>query len=128
VASAFDPTLGDPRDQLRFTVRPVMLHSAGRPERHGLMNIEGRQDTERLAYIYDNFIQPALEPIRRLLDHLAADFIVRAIAIGRPESRCCCRHPGLTVRFQSQTFDDQIRHEPGVFFDGGRVARGRRIE
>jgi hypothetical protein len=31
-------------------------------------------------------MQPALEPIHRLLDHLAADFIVRAIGIGRAES------------------------------------------
>src|SRR5258708_39609036 len=38
------------------------------------------------------------------------------------------RQLGLTVRFQPQTLDDQIRHEPGVFFDGGGVARGRRVE
>jgi AcrR family transcriptional regulator len=77
----FDPTLTDPLDQLRLTVRTFMLHSAERPELLGLMNIEGRQNTERLAYIYNTYIQPALEPIHRLLDHLAAEGRSRPISL-----------------------------------------------
>ena len=73
LATAFDPTLTDPLEQLRITIRTFLLHSAEHPELVGLMNIEGRQDTERLAYIYNSYIEPALEPIGRLLDHLAAD-------------------------------------------------------
>src|SRR5216110_2769857 len=60
VATAFDPTLTDPLDQLRNTIRTFLLHSAQYPELLGLMNIEARQDTERLAYIYTTYIQPAL--------------------------------------------------------------------
>src|ERR1700737_50099 len=51
-ATAFDPTLTVPLDQLRITMRTFLLYSAERPELLGLMNIEGRQDTERLAYLY----------------------------------------------------------------------------
>ena len=71
LAGAFDPTLTDPLDQLRIAIRTFLAHSAEHPELLGLMNIEARQDTERLAYIYDTYIQPALAPIERLLDHLA---------------------------------------------------------
>jgi TetR/AcrR family transcriptional regulator len=35
------------------------------------MNIEARQETDRLAYFYDTYIAPILAPIGRLLDHLA---------------------------------------------------------
>jgi AcrR family transcriptional regulator len=51
LATAFDPTLTDPLDQLRITIRTFLTHCAEHPELRGLMNIEGRQDTDRLAYI-----------------------------------------------------------------------------
>lgn len=72
LATAFDPTLTDPLDQLRIAIRTFLTHCAEYPELRGLMNIEGRQDTERLAYIYNTYIQPALAPVHRLLNHLAA--------------------------------------------------------
>jgi hypothetical protein len=53
LATAFDPTLTDPLEQLRITMRTLLSHSAEHPELVGLMNIEGRQDTERLAYVYN---------------------------------------------------------------------------
>jgi AcrR family transcriptional regulator len=71
LATAFDPTLTDPLDQLRIMMRTFLLYSAERPELLGLMNIEGRQDTERLAYLYNTYIAPSLEPVNRLLEHLA---------------------------------------------------------
>ena len=67
LATAFDPTLTDPLEQLRITMRTFLLYSAERPELNGLMNIEGRQDTERLAYVYDTYIGPSLAPVDRLL-------------------------------------------------------------
>jgi AcrR family transcriptional regulator len=69
--TAFDPTLTDPLDQLRIYIRTFLLHSAEHPELLGLMNIEARQDTDRLTHIYNTYIQPALAPIERLLHHLA---------------------------------------------------------
>jgi hypothetical protein len=56
-------------------------YSAERPELLGLMNIEGRQDTERLAYVYNTYIQPALAPVQRLLEHLAATGRTRPISL-----------------------------------------------
>jgi AcrR family transcriptional regulator len=73
LATAFDPTLTDPLEQLRITMRTFLLHSAKHPELVGLMNIEGRQDTERLAYVFNTHIGPSLEPVARLLNYLAAE-------------------------------------------------------
>ena len=81
LATAFDPTLTDPLEQLRLTMRAFLLYSAQRPELVGLLNIEGRQDTERLAYIYNTHIAPALEPISRLLDHLAAQGRTKPVSL-----------------------------------------------
>jgi AcrR family transcriptional regulator len=41
LATAFDPTVTDPLDQLRITMRTFLEYSAERPELLGLMNIEG---------------------------------------------------------------------------------------
>jgi TetR/AcrR family transcriptional regulator len=73
VATAFDPTLTDPLEQVRIFIRVFLMYSADHPELVGLMNIEGQQDTERLAYIFNTYIEPAMEPLRRLLDHLVAE-------------------------------------------------------
>jgi AcrR family transcriptional regulator len=80
--AAFDPTVTDPLEQLRNTIRAFLLHSAEHPELLGLMNIEGRQDTERLAHIYNTYIEPALRPVHRLLDYLAAEGRIRPIPLG----------------------------------------------
>ena len=63
LATAFDPTVSDPVEQLRITMRAFLLYSAQRPELLGLMSIEGRQDTDRLSYVYNTYVQPALEPV-----------------------------------------------------------------
>jgi TetR/AcrR family transcriptional regulator len=72
LATAFDPTLTDPLEQLRLTIRTFLLHQAEHPELGGLMNIEGRQNTDRLAYICTTYIEPGLKPVQRLLEHLEA--------------------------------------------------------
>ena len=77
LASAFDPTLSDPLEQMRLVLRRFLAVSAHRPELLGLMNIEGRSDSGRLDYLYDNYIEPMTAPIARLLDHLAAEGRIR---------------------------------------------------
>ncbi|MDT5011974.1 MAG: TetR/AcrR family transcriptional regulator [Mycobacterium sp.] len=103
LATAFDPTLSDPLDQLRITIRAFLLYSAERPELLGLMNIEGRQDTERLAYLYNTYIGPALEPVHRLLEHLAD-----------------C---GRTRRVSLRTFHFLLAHGAAAPFTLGPLAR-----
>src|SRR3984893_14332537 len=81
LATAFDPTLADPLDQLNHAIRRFVRYNAERPELLGLMNIEGRVDSERLDHIYDNYIAPALAPLRRLLDHLHKEGRVRPVTL-----------------------------------------------
>src|SRR3982075_773980 len=81
LATAFDPTLSDPLDQLNQAIRRFVSYSAARPELLGLMNIEARVDSERLDYIYDNYVAPALAPLGRLLDHLHKHGRIRPISL-----------------------------------------------
>jgi AcrR family transcriptional regulator len=81
LATAFDPTLADPLDQLNHAIRRFVRYNAERPELLGLMNIEGRVDSERLDYIYDNYIAPALAPLGLLLDHLHNEGRIRPISL-----------------------------------------------
>ncbi|MCW2968874.1 MAG: putative TetR family transcriptional regulator, partial [Solirubrobacterales bacterium] len=77
----FDPTLTDPLDQLNHAIRRFVHYNAERPELLGLMNIEGRVDSKRLDYIYDNYIAPSLEPLGRLLDFLTSQGRIRPISL-----------------------------------------------
>ena len=81
LATAFDPTLTDPLDQLNLTIRRFLVYSAEHPELLGLMNIEGRVDGERLDYIYNHYVAPALAPLGRLLEHLIAEERIRPISL-----------------------------------------------
>jgi TetR/AcrR family transcriptional regulator len=81
LATWFDPTLTDPLDQLNNAIRRFVHYNAERPELLGMMNIEGRVDSERLDYIYDNYIAPSLEPLGRLLDYLASQGRIRPISL-----------------------------------------------
>jgi TetR/AcrR family transcriptional regulator len=81
LATAFDPTLTDPLDQLNHAIRRFVRYSAERPELLGLMNIEARVDSERLNYIYDTYVAPALAPLGRLLDHLHKNGRIRPISL-----------------------------------------------
>lgn len=80
IQGAYDPTVTDPLDQLGLVIRRFLEHSARHPELLGLMNIEARQDTERLSYVFDTYIDPASATIGRLLDHLAAEGSIRPIS------------------------------------------------
>ena len=77
----FDPTLTEPLEQLRLAIRRYVVFSADHPELVALMNIEGRQNTERLSYIFDNYIQPALAGIGRLLRYLTEQETIRPISL-----------------------------------------------
>jgi AcrR family transcriptional regulator len=80
VAKAIDPTVTDPLEQLAAILRRFLHASAERPELVGLMNLEGRESTNRLTYLYDNWIEPLLAPISRVLAHLASEGRVRPIS------------------------------------------------
>jgi AcrR family transcriptional regulator len=79
--TSFDPTLSDPLDQLGYAIRRFVHYSAEHPELLGLMNIEARIDSERLDYIYKNYVAPALAPLGRLLDHLHEEQRIRPITL-----------------------------------------------
>jgi TetR/AcrR family transcriptional regulator len=81
LATSFDPTLTDPLDQLNHAIRSFVNYSAERPELLGMMNIEGRVESERLDYVYDNYVAPALAPLGRLLDHLHTEGRIRPISL-----------------------------------------------
>ncbi len=81
LATAFDPTLADPLDQLNYAIRRFVRYNADRPELLGMMNIEGRLESERLAYIYDKYIEPSLAPLGRLLEYLQAEGRIRPISL-----------------------------------------------
>jgi AcrR family transcriptional regulator len=81
LATAFDPTLADPLEQLNHAIRRFVHYSAEHPELLGLMNIEGRLDSERLDYIFDNYVAPALAPLGRLLAHLHKEGRIRPISL-----------------------------------------------
>jgi AcrR family transcriptional regulator len=81
LATAFDPTLADPLDQLNHAIRRFVHYSAEHPELLGLMNIEARVDSERLDYIYDNYVAPALAPLGLLLDYLHSEGRIRPISL-----------------------------------------------
>jgi AcrR family transcriptional regulator len=77
----FDPTLSDPLEQLRLAIYRFVVFSADHPELVALMNIEGRQDTARLTYIYDTYVEPMLADVARLLAHLADEGVIRPIPL-----------------------------------------------
>jgi AcrR family transcriptional regulator len=81
LATTFDPTLTDPLEQLNHAIRRFVRYSAEHPELLGLMNIEGRIESERLDYIYDNYVAPALGPLGRLLEFLTSQRRVRPIGL-----------------------------------------------
>lgn len=81
LASTADPTLTDPLEQLRLMLRRFLEISAARPELLGLMNIEGRQETERLEHLWEHHVGPMTTPLRALLDHLAAQGRIRPVSL-----------------------------------------------
>src|SRR5258707_155231 len=81
LATAFDPTLTDPLEQLRITMRTFLIYSAERPALNGLINIKGRLDPERLPSLSDTYIGRSRVPVDRLLNFLAASGRIRPVSL-----------------------------------------------
>ncbi len=142
LVSAVDPTLTDPLDQLRLIIRRFLQVSAERPELVGLMNLEGRESSERLTYLYDYYVEPLTAPIGRLLEHLAADGRIRPIS-GRAFHFLVAHGAAapFTVQALAREFDPTDPFDPaerdahidlvievilaGIQLDPPRVARAR---
>jgi len=75
----FDPTISDPLEQFEHGIRQLLHYTAEHPEVLLLMNVEGARDTERLTYIYENYIEPVTAPFERLLRHLIDEDRVRPV-------------------------------------------------
>jgi TetR/AcrR family transcriptional regulator len=81
LATGFDPTVRDPLTQLNLAIRRFLHFSARHPEVLALMNIEAGLDTDRLRYIYETYVEPALAPLSKFLEHLAAEGVIRPVTI-----------------------------------------------
>jgi AcrR family transcriptional regulator len=81
LATAFDPTLTDPLEQLNHAIRRFVHYSAAHPERLAMMNIEGRVESPRLDYIHDKYVAPALAPVGRLLEFLTSQGRIRPVPL-----------------------------------------------
>jgi TetR/AcrR family transcriptional regulator len=79
--TAFDPTVTDPLGQLNSAIRRFIVFSAHHPELLAVMNIEAGLDTERLDYIYSTYVEPALAPLKRLVEYLAAEGRIRPVSV-----------------------------------------------
>ncbi|MGW6697404.1 TetR/AcrR family transcriptional regulator [Nocardia sp. NPDC055049] len=75
-----EPSPADLLDQLNLAIRRFIVYSAQHPELLGLMNNEGRQDTWRLAYIFDTYLEPSLALVSALLEQLVDQGVVRPVA------------------------------------------------
>jgi TetR/AcrR family transcriptional regulator len=81
LAEVFDPTITDPLEQLHRWIRRFLELSALHPELVGLVNLEGREDSPRLAYLYDTYIATAMSRVGLLLSHLAETGRIRPISL-----------------------------------------------
>ncbi|MGH3380011.1 MAG: TetR/AcrR family transcriptional regulator [Actinoallomurus sp.] len=81
LSEVFDPTISDPLEQLRRWIHRFLVLSADHPELVGLVNLEGREDSPRLAYLYDTYVATAMAPVGALLVHLADAGRIRAIPL-----------------------------------------------
>jgi AcrR family transcriptional regulator len=127
VLGLFDPTLTEPLEQLRLVIRRFVVFSAGHPELVALMNIEGRQDTDRLAYIYDNYIEPAEKDIGRLLRYLAEQGTIRPMSLR--QFHFLLAHAALATLFDPvspcdpATIEEHARLVADVVVEGLRLDR-----
>lgn len=81
LAVAFDPTVTDPLVQLNLTIRQFLRFAAKNPDVLALMNLEAQVESDRIDYVHERYIAPALAPLARLLDHLVATQRVRPVSL-----------------------------------------------
>jgi TetR/AcrR family transcriptional regulator len=77
----FDPAVSDLLEQARLVIRRFVLFSAQHPELLGLMEIEARQDSDRLDYVFERYVKPSLAGVTALLEHLMAEGQIRKIEL-----------------------------------------------
>jgi len=75
---AFDPTITDPLEQLERVIKRFLRYAAEHPELGRIVNTE---DTKRLDYLYENYIDPPRTSVARLLDHLISERRVRPVTM-----------------------------------------------
>ena len=73
------PPAADELAQVRERFRAFLVVSARRPELVRLMNQEGLHASDRLNYIFDNYIQPALADTIATLERLASAGVLRPV-------------------------------------------------
>ncbi|MBX7435128.1 TetR/AcrR family transcriptional regulator [Mycobacterium sp. Y57] len=71
----------DPLDELSYLIRGFVIFSAAHPDLLGLVDIESRQDTDRLRYLYAEYIQPALQRVSSVLDRLVSAGRIRPVPL-----------------------------------------------
>lgn len=62
----------DPMELIHAGIVRFIQVAARAPELHGLITVESANNSERLDYIFDTYISPAVAPLARALDTLAA--------------------------------------------------------
>ena len=95
LAKAADPTLSDPLEQLAVILRRFLEVSAERPELVGLMNIEGRESSERLTFLYDHYVEPLTVADRARCSSISPP---RAASGRSPRGRSCSSSPTAPPR------------------------------
>ncbi|WP_448003181.1 TetR/AcrR family transcriptional regulator [Agromyces bauzanensis] len=76
---ATDDDTRDPLQRLRGIIREFVLANARRPDLLRLVNAEGSQRTERLDYLYENYLVMMETVIRPIVDDLVAQGRIRAV-------------------------------------------------
>jgi AcrR family transcriptional regulator len=113
--NVFDPTITDPIEQAKRVIRRFVIFSAEHPELLGLMDIEGRQNTERLDYLYERYLKPSLAGIEALLEYLIAAGQVRKIEMR--QLHFIVAHGAIalyTLVPLAERFDPRSPFEPGA--------------
>jgi AcrR family transcriptional regulator len=67
---AVDDEAADPMERLRTLIRGFIEYSATRPYLARLANLEGAAPTDRLDYLYDNYISPLRSRFLSILEQL----------------------------------------------------------
>jgi TetR/AcrR family transcriptional regulator len=130
---AFDPTINDPLDQLERVVRRFLRYTAEHPELGRIVNAEGAEDTERLAYLYQHYIDPPRASLERLLTHLIAEgrirpvkmrtlFLLIAHGAAAPfELAPLARHLAESESASAEDVDEHIDAATRIIIDGLRI-------
>lgn len=79
VEEADDPA-GDPMDRLRGIIRAFVVINGERPDLLRLVNIEGSQETDRLDYLFENYMRGLSSRVQAIVDELAADGRMRRVS------------------------------------------------